>query len=1197
MFTEVFRFELKYQFRRSLLYIFAVSFFLMAFLIVSSDAVMPIGRGGNVARNAPFVIFNILTFMSLFGLVSLAFCVAPAVNRDRERNIHELYFATPVKTSAYVLGRFLGAAFPIVAAMIMSCAGILLARIMPWQDPADFVAFNIWPYVYSLVLFVFPNLFVSGAVFFSCATLTRKTFSAYIAVLGLLILYGVAKAFLGDLDNQTAVSLADPFGWSPFKIMTQYWTVAEKNSKLLPIGGLLLLNRILWISLGMGILALTVRRFRRMTGEASMKRGRKEYPGIEMCEVGGPALYSERSISGPIAALNFTAYARFKQLISHTIFEAKGVLRSTPFIVLMMFGAANLLARLFAIRGGVSAYPLTQEMLRKIESGFWIYPMLVIIIYGAELIWKDRRTRIHEITDALPIPNWIPLVSRLAALYVISVLMLVFAMTCTIGFQMAKGQFDLELLLYFKALFLIALSEWMLFAALAIFCQVIGGSLAVGTLLYVIYLMVQELPADLGFEHHMYTYPTAPEAPYSDMNGYGHFAAPLFWFRLYWGFFAGMLLVLAYWLWVRGTDNRLMLRIRKCRQRMTRRSLTAFAGFMIGFVMVGAWIFYNTNVLNTYMTKKGIEKLQVRYEKRYKQYEHLPQPKVTAAKLDVDIYPESRRVDIKGTLTLVNKTNTVIDELHITLDPTLVVNEYELPAQMAEIDDRETGYRICRLEEALVPGAALEFTFDISSINRGFVNDHSNVEVVGNGTFINNMDYVPRIGYYKGVELDEPKLRKKHGLAEQSFFAAVDDERALQYTFTHDADRIDFEAVVSTSRDQIAIAPGYLQREWEEEGRRYFHYKMDAPILNHYAFVSGRYEVARSQWRDVPIEVYYHKPHHMNVERMIESVRKSLEYFTENFSDYQHRQMRIIEFPGYRSFAQSFPNTVPFSEAIHFVDDLRDEDKLDKVFYVTAHEVAHQWWAYQVTGGVVQGCELLSESMAQYSALMAMEKDYGADKMKRFLRYELDGYLRGRGEEAKAEPPLMLVEDEPYVFYKKGSLVMYALRDYIGEDALNDALCRYIEATAYQGPPYTNSIEFLSYIQNAVPERYQYLIEDLFETITLFDNRVDDVNVVKMDDGRYRLTLAYQSHKMRADGKGMETEVDHNDWIEIGVYGEREIEGKIIETTLYRDKHQLANGTGEVEIIVDDKPVRAGIDPRNILIDRFPDDNIKNISG
>jgi hypothetical protein len=96
------------------------------------------------------------------------------------------------------------------------------------------------------------------------------------------------------------------------------------------------------------------------------------------------------------------------------------------------------------------------------------------------------------------------------------------------------------------------------------------------------------------------------------------------------------------------------------------------------------------------------------------------------------------------------------------------------------------------------------------------MNDHSNVQVVGNGTFIENSDYIPQIGYSPGFEIEEPDKRKKHDLPDLPRIAAVDDTNALQRIFTPDADRIDFEAVVSTSPDQIALAPGYLQREWEE---------------------------------------------------------------------------------------------------------------------------------------------------------------------------------------------------------------------------------------------------------------------------------------------------------------------------------------------------------------------------------------------
>ncbi|UCG89019.1 MAG: hypothetical protein JSW71_10970, partial [Gemmatimonadota bacterium] len=618
----------------------------------------------------------------------------------------------------------------------------------------------------------------------------------------------------------------------------------------------------------------------------------------------------------------------------------------------------------------------------------------------------------------------------------------------------------------------------------------------------------------------------------------------------------------------------------------------------VGSLLVGGWIYYNTNILNDHRPSDEENRLRALYERRYKQYDGLPQPRLSGVKLNVDIYPDARRADIRGNLHLVNKSAETIDALHVLVNKDLTINDFRLPDGALEVDDREVGYRIYRLDEPLVPGAPFGLDFDVSLITRGFVNDGSNVQIVENGTFFDNFDYIPRIGYSRKGELEDPDDRKEHGLPPRERIAKVDDIEARRQTpLSHDADRITFEATVGTSLDQTAIAPGYLQREWTEKGRRYFHYKMDAPIFNLYAFLSGRYEVKRDTWNGVDIAIYYHNTHPYNVERMIESIRKTLDYCSANFSPYQHRQMRIVEFPRYRRFAQSLPNTIPFSESAHFIDDCRNEEDLDMVFYITAHEVAHQWWGHQVCGGDVQGWSMLIESMAQYSALMVMEKEFDRDRMKKFLAYELDRYLSSRATERIDEMPLMLVENQPYIHYHKGSLVMYALRDYIGEETLNAALQRYVEATAYQDPPYTNSLEFLGYVREVIPEHLHYLIEDMFEKITLYDNRAEDVTVTHTDDGKYKVVLTYRSRKMRADGQGVETEIEHNDWIEIGVFGEERADGKSRETTLYLAKHLLRTGKSEIEIIVDEKPIRAGIDPRNLLIDRVPGDNVKRVSG
>jgi aminopeptidase N len=159
--------------------------------------------------------------------------------------------------------------------------------------------------------------------------------------------------------------------------------------------------------------------------------------------------------------------------------------------------------------------------------------------------------------------------------------------------------------------------------------------------------------------------------------------------------------------------------------------------------------------------------------------------------------------------------------------------------------------------------------------------------------------------------------------------------------------------------------------------------------------------VKKDRWNDVAIEVYYQPGHEYNLDRMIASVKASLDYYTTNFGPYQHKQFRILEFPRYEVFAQAFPNTIPYSEAIGFIARVREGDKedIDYPYYVTAHEAAHQWWAHQVIGGDVQGSTMLSETLAQYSALMVMKRKYGEAKMQRFLSYDPDRYLLGRASE------------------------------------------------------------------------------------------------------------------------------------------------------------------------------------------------------
>jgi aminopeptidase N len=406
---------------------------------------------------------------------------------------------------------------------------------------------------------------------------------------------------------------------------------------------------------------------------------------------------------------------------------------------------------------------------------------------------------------------------------------------------------------------------------------------------------------------------------------------------------------------------------------------------------------------------------------------------------------------------------------------------------------------------------------------------------------------------------------------------------------------VDVDTVISTSPDQIAVAPGSLLKDWSENGRRYFHYKLDHSSLNFYSFMSARYEVAREDRNGVKMEVYYHPEHKWNVPKMLNGIRKALEYCSANFAPYPHKQARIIEFPRVASFAQAFPGSMPYSEAIGFIADLHDPEDIDQVLYVVAHEIAHQWWAHQVVGANMQGATLLSETLAQYSALMTMEKESGRDMMRKFLEYEMDRYLRGRGRELLKERPLLRVEgSQGYIHYNKGSVVMYYLREMIGEDAVNRALRKVMDQYRYAPPPYPTSYALVDALGEQTPADLQYLLKDLFEDITLFSNRTTNAKAVKRPDGKYAVTIDVETKKFKADETGNETEVPLDDYIDIGAFSAPPA-GKKYGRTLYRERMKVTKMQNQYTFTTSELPQKAGIDPFSLLVDRVPADNLKKV--
>jgi hypothetical protein len=1137
--------------------------------------------GGRLLINAPRQIALTASFLGCFGVVVVAAVMGRSVQQDFEYEMQHFFFSAPIRKHHYVLGRFLGA-FATLAVILSSIVlGAWLGTLIPGIEPDRLgptpIATWILPYLFTLL----PNTFIFGALFFVLAALSRRMLPVYVASIVMMVGYIVAPSLARDLDYKTLAALIDPFGTTALIRLTEYWPIAERNTRLVTLEGVYLINRLLWIGFGLVVLLLGYGRFQTV-GNADPRKRQGAAPVAE-----APAPLSHAAVDTREAP-DFQRRSLTILLARSSWYNLREACRNVYFLALALAGALVLAASSIDLGSiyGTNTQPVTYMVLELIRGVFELYMLVVTTLFAGEMVWREREARMAQMLDAMPAPTWLPLTGKFLALVGLQAVLLFMAMVVGMLVQLFKGYFGLEPGLYIRMLFTVLLPQYALLAAAAIAMQVIVNNRYLAYFILIAIYLVAGTARGYGYDHPLLTYGYWPQTTYSAMNGFGHELLRERLFQLYWSGLALMLLVEARVLWARGVDDTWAERLRLARRNLSRTVLAGFGAGLLVFAGTGALIAWELH-LGDFQTSAQVERQRAEYELRYHRFAKLPQPRIANVDLQVNIQPERRALQVKGFYQLENRTGAPLSDivLYQQRGATLSVRFAHGARQVAA--DPERGFYHYRLAQPLQPGARTALEFNVAYAPGGWLGIGRGTPVVANGTFFTN-EVLPRIGYQRAVELTDERDRKRFGLGPRDPLPRRDDPAAQASNFLgQDADWINFDAVVSTSPDQIAIAPGTLEREWMDRGRRYFHYRMDRPILNFYAFQSARYEVRHDRWEDVTIDVFYHPGHDWNVERMVRGAQATLDYASRRFGRYQFRELRIVEFPRYAQYAQAFPGTIPFSESAGFIARIDDDSPkdIDYPFYVSAHEAAHQWWGHQVVGANTRGATVLSESLSEYTALMVMKRAVGPQKMRRFLRYNLDAYLMGRATERRQELPLAENEHQDYVHYRKGSLALYLLQDLLGEDVVNGVLRKLLAEHAFKAAPYPTVNELVNALRAVTPPDKAYLIDDLFESIVLYENRATGASARQRPDGRYEVTISAQAGKVRAGALGEEQPMPLKDYIEFGVDDRN---GK----PLLRERRLVDKAQQTVTVVVDGRPGRAGIDPDNKLIDRKPTDNM-----
>ncbi len=1183
-----FKKELEVVFKQPMIYIFFLITALMAFGAVASSSIVIGGAVGNINKNAPTVVTTFAMILNVFGLLFATAFFNNAALRDFKYNFNEIMFSSPIDKASYFFGRFGGAwvasAFVLCGIFLGVVVGGFVGPALNWVS-ADQIGPIPWhAFLNNLLIFILPNMFVAGALIFTMASLSRSTVVSFVGSLLIIIGYIVSLNLMSDMENESLAGLLDIFGISANGLDTQYYTPQESNTLAPSLSGHTLKNRLLWTFVGAALLAVCYRLFSFTTKKKKVKKknekGSKSIPTFVAPQLA--------DLSQPSAWAQFFTFFKVNFI---------SILKSTVFIILVLFSVIILVSNLASgfEYFGLKSFPVTYKLVDQINGLTNLFVYIVIIFFSGELVWRDRDFHLNEVIDGTAHSSVVSLFAKTLSLILLSCILHFVFIGTAIAYQAINGYSNFELSVYLGNFFYNGFLQYCIFAGFLVCIQVFVNQKYLGYFVSILFIFVADLLlAALRIGSNMLSFGSIPSLRYSDMNSFGPGLLGAKWYSLYWLLLTFTLMLIGGILWARGSNKSISNRFKQGKKSLSK-SYMAFASFIgVCWLVCTGFVYYNTQILNPYKNGKQLELASVAYENTYKQYEDLVKPKITDLTYYLDIYPEERKVICKSEITLVNKSDEDIKEIHLTLNDNWET-EFVIPGATLTLNDEDLNYRIYNLSAPMKSGDTLQTVVHTKYVTQGFPNGRGSTNVIKNGTFLGNWAVLPNLGYSTSGEIGDKNLRKKYNLPIKDRMPKLEDnctESCMKnYLSDGAADWVNVESFVSTSSDQIAIAPGSLINMEEANGRRTYHYKVDHPSMNFYSFISADYQVATRKWQGIDLEVYYHKGHEVNIERMLDAIQKSLEYYTSNFGPYYHKQARIIEFPRYSTFAQAFPGTMPYSEAFGFIIDLEDDSKNNVIDAVIAHEMAHQYWAHQVIGADMQGSTMLSESFSEYSALMVMKQKSDPKKMKEFLKYNMRRYLRGRAGESDKEVPLHKVENQAHIHYGKGSIILYALQEYIGEEKVNTAMREFLEKYRYADPPYPTSNDFLSFLEPQVPDSLQYVINDWIKDITLYDLRLKTAEYTERADGKFEIELSLENYKYKADTIGLENKVPINDWVDIGFYSDRSE-----EEIMFKERVLLNQAEQNLSFVLDSKPQAAIIDPFEILVERVSKDNIKSLS-
>jgi ABC-2 type transport system permease protein len=368
------------------------------------------------------------------------------------------------------------------------------------------------------------------------------------------------------------------------------------------------------------------------------------------------------------------------------------------------------------------------------------------------------------------------------------------------------------------------------------------------------------------------------------------------------------------------------------------------------------------------------------------------------------------------------------------------------------------------------------------------VNGHQSFNaIIENGSFMRISRYFPQIGYNASNEVEDENTRKQFNLGKLTPIKPLEAAKKPNNNF------ILLDMTVSTEANQTVIGVGELIKQFKENNRNIFQYKIDA-IPFRFAISSAKYAIKKENYKGKKFEIYYHPKHYDNVNHLLKNAKLTMDYCELNFGKYPFKTIRFAEVSSFtKGFAATaYPATIYMTEDMIFHCNIKADKQQDVINELAGHELSHLWWGNsQIDPDERVGSAMLTETLAMYTELMLLKQMYGREKVEEHLKMHLNIFESQKGFSNNA-PLIKVTNDKTHISYSKGAVVMYQLSELIGEEKVNLALRNFLNKHKHPNLK-PISTDFLQEVYAVSDKKYNSQIKTLFYSLEISKTNLSNI--------------------------------------------------------------------------------------------------------